>query len=120
MVKLSELKDDVKVIDGNSSVYDVEEIKIDLKWWKNKAVKLYTTTEYHANIDARDMLESAIESEYSNDMYDDWDESILRDITDEDVKKIQDVLDEIFSRNKSQNIAYCQGEEIEIDLEEEI
>lgn len=115
MIKLSELKDDAIVIDENLSVYAVEEVKNDLQYFKDKNKKLYTTTEYHAGIDARDMVESAIEREYDN-MYEDWDEKILDDITDEDVQRIQDVLDEILNRNKQQNISYFQDKEIEIDL----
>ena len=113
MVKLSELKDDAMVIDKNLSVYDVEEVKGDLRYFKDEGKKLYTTTEYHAHIDARDMLESAIESEYDN-MYDGWDENISHDITDNDIRKLQVILDDILSR--SENIAYYQDEEIEVDI----
>ncbi|MDW5300734.1 MAG: GTP-binding protein [Sedimentibacter sp.] len=117
MIKLSELQDDVKVMDKSESVYDVKDVKNDLQYFKDTNKKFYTTTEYHAHIDAKDMLESAIDYEYENKMYEDWDEHILSDITDEDVKKIQAVLDNIFNRNKSQNIAYYQDEEIEVDYE---
>ena len=116
MVKLSELKDDAIIIDENESVYDVQEVKGDLRYFKDEGKKLYTTTEYHAHIDARDMLESAIESEDDN-MYEDWEERILDDITDDDIEKIQVILDDILNRNKGQNTAYYQGEEIEVDIE---
>lgn len=115
MVKLSELKDDVKVIDENLSIYDVKEVKNDLRYFKDKSKKLYTTKEYHASIDARDMLESAIECEYQN-MYEDWDESILSDVTDEDIGRMQAVITTILLRSKDQNIAYYQDKEIEIDI----
>lgn len=115
MIKLSKLENDAIVIDENSCIYTVGEVKNDLKYFRDKNKKIYTTTKYHANIDARAMLESAIDSEYEYQMYEDWDESILEDITDEDIEKVQVILDDIFSRNKEQNIAYYQDEEIEID-----
>lgn len=116
MVKLSELKDDEKIIDESGNVYDVEEVKGDLRYFKDEGKKLYTTIEYHAHIDAKDMLESAIESEYDN-MYEDWEERILDDITDDDIKKIQVVIDDVLNRNKGQNTAYYQDKEIEVDIE---
>lgn len=116
MIKLSELQNDVKVMDENSNVHDVKDVKNDLKHWKDKCRKLYTTTQYQANINAKDMLESAIEDEYQN-MYEDWDDKILNDISDEDIEKIQAVLDDILNRNKEQNIAYYLEKEIEVDYE---
>lgn len=115
LIKLSELKNDVIVMDENLNTYTVEEVKNDLQHFKDENKKLYTTTEYHAHIEARGMLEDAIECEYCNEMYEDWDERILDDITDDDVEKIQDILDEILSRNKEQNTSYFQDKEIEID-----
>lgn len=115
MVKLSELQDDVKVIDENLSIYDVGEVKNDLQYFKDKNKKLYTTSEYRASIDARDMLESAIESEYDN-MYEDWYEIILQDITDEDIGRLQSVIATILRRGGDQNIAYYENKEIEIDI----
>lgn len=114
MIKLSELDKDTKVMYGES-VYTVEEVRNDLGYFtNNEDRKLYTTREYHANIDARKMLETAIQNEYDN-MYEDWFECIIGDIKDEDIEKIQAILDDIFSRNKGQNIAYYEDEEIEID-----
>lgn len=111
MIKLSELKDDVNVIDENLSIYTLEEVKNDLLYFKGK--KIHTTTEYRAGIDARDMLESAIESEYDN-MYEDWNEHVLDDVTEEDIIKVQTILDDILSRSEDQNIAYYQNEEIDV------
>lgn len=115
MIKLSELKDDVIIIDENSSIYTVEDVKNDLRYFKDIDKKLHTTKEYHASVDARDMLESAFECEYDN-MYEDWYESILDDITDEDIGRIQAVITTILLRSKDQNIAYYPDEEIEIDI----
>lgn len=115
MIKLSELDKDTKIMYGES-IYTVEEVSNDLQYFTDdEDKKLYTTTKYHANIDARDMLETAIENEYCDNMYEDWDECILADITEGDIEKLQTILDDIFSRNKEQNTAYFEDEEIEID-----
>ncbi len=114
MIKLSELKDEAIIIDENSTIYTVEEVKNDLQYFKDKSKKLYTTTEYHASIDAKSMLEVAIEYEYDN-MYEDWDERILNDITDEDIGRIQAVITTILLRSEDQNIAYYEDEEVEIN-----
>ena len=114
MVKLSELDNDVKV-SYNERIYTVEEVRADLRYFTDdEDIKLYTTTEYHASIDAKSMLEIAIEYEYDN-MYEDWDERILNDITDEDIGRIQAVITTILLRSEDQNIAYYEDEEIEID-----
>ncbi|NLJ82316.1 MAG: GTP-binding protein, partial [Bacteroidales bacterium] len=84
-------------MDENSNVYTVEEVKNDLKYFA-KGKKLYTTIVYHASIDARTVLEDSFESEYENNMYEDWIDFIINDITDEDVEKVQAVIDEILSR----------------------
>jgi hypothetical protein len=114
MIKLSELENEVIVIDENLCIYTVGEVKNDLKYFRDKNKKLYTTTKYHASIDALDMLEMAVENEYCNNMYEDWDDYILKDITNEDIEKIQIILDDILSRNKEQNTAYYEDEEIDI------
>lgn len=116
MIKLSELENNSKVIDENLNVYEVEDIKNDLKYFKDKEKKLFTTREYHANIDAGDMLNNAIEELYENEMYKDWNEAIKADITEEDIEKIQKVLDDIFSRAEEQNISYYQDKEVMIDI----
>lgn len=114
MIKLSELKDDVKVIHENSAtVYTVKDVKDDLQYWKDEGVKFYTTSEYQASIDAKSMLESAIECEYDN-MYEDWDQNIWNDITDEDIEKLQFILDDILNRDKENNIAYHEDKQIDI------
>lgn len=115
MIKLSELKDDEKIIDERGNVEDVIDVKYDVKHgsFKDIKTKFYTATKYQAGIDARRMLEDAIESEYDN-MYEDWEERILDDVTDEDIAKLQAILDDILSRNQELNIAYFQDKEIDI------
>lgn len=116
MIKLSELKGDVKIMSNSSdAVYTVEDVKEDLQYYKDEGVKFYTTTEYQASINATDVLESAIESE-SDNMYENWYEQIVDDITDEDIQKMQTILNDILDRSKDQNIAYYKNKEIEIDI----
>lgn len=52
MIKLSELKDDAILMDENQNIYEAKEVKNDT----SIGGRLYTTTEYQAGIDARDML----------------------------------------------------------------
>lgn len=110
MIKLSELKDDVILMDENQNIYEAKEVKNDT----SIDGKLYTTMEYQAGIDARRMLENAIENECDN-MYEDWEECILDDVTDGDIEKLQAVLDDIFNRAQEQNIAYYQDEEVDME-----
>lgn len=116
MKKLSELKDeDMLIVDGY--VMSKEDFLNDLEFYKNEVNKVYTTTQYKAHIDGWDMLESALESEYDN-MYEGWLDNIVSDVTDEDIKDIQDILDRILFRSESTNICYIEDEKVIIDLYE--
>lgn len=111
-VKLSTLsKDTIVLVDGNININTVEDILEDLEGFRGKQV--YTTTEYRASFDAESILNDAIENEYQN-MYEDWDESIQSDITQEDINDLQIIFDRILSR--SSNIAYEADKLIEIDM----
>lgn len=113
-VKLSTLsKDTIVLVDGNININTVEDILEDLEGFRGK--KVYTTTEYHAGFDAESILNDAIEYEYQN-MYEDWDDSISNDITEEDKADFQKILDRILARNPSSNIAYNSDKLIEIDM----
>lgn len=112
-VKLSTLpKDTIVLVDGYSIVDTVEDILEDLENYKTK--KIYTTIGYHAKFDARRILDDAIENQQENGMYEDWDESIQSDITQEDINDLQIIFDRILSR--SSNIAYEADKLIEIDM----
>lgn len=112
--KLSELKDEeMLIVDGY--VMSKEDFLNDFKFYKNEVDKVYTTTQYKAHIDAWDMLESALESEYDN-MYEGWLDNIVSDVNDEDIKDIQDILDRILSKSESTNICYTEDEKVEVDL----
>jgi len=110
MYKLSELNDKTNVIrEYTEGVYTAWDIRDDLQDFQKEGIRFYTVKEYQASINARDMIETAIEYEYDN-MYEDWDEKILESITEKDIKKLQDILDNILIGE----ISYIQ--DIEIDI----
>lgn len=114
-VKLSTLsKDTIVIVDGNSNINTVEDIFKDIEGYKNKEV--YTTTPHHACFDAESIMDSVIEDEYCNSMYEDWDDNIKGDITKEDIEDLQKIFDRILARNPSQNISYDSDKLIEIDI----
>jgi sulfatase maturation enzyme AslB (radical SAM superfamily) len=114
-VKLSELlKDDIVLVEGNALINTVSDILEDLEFFKTK--EIYTTKEYKASFNAEDIIDNAIENEYNNGMYEDWDDYIKADVTKEDIDDLQNILDRILSRNPSANIAYASDKLIEIDM----
>ena len=126
MKKLSELKDTDKVIVNNEIIMTkselIDEITLDmlggLSMFGVDSIKtIYSAKEtYRARLDARDMLEQAIENEADN-MYEDWEDYIWADIERGDIKDIQLILDDIMSRNTQCNITYEADEELELDLQ---
>ncbi|WP_321833464.1 hypothetical protein [Clostridium butyricum] len=114
-VKLSTLsKDTVVWIEGVFHTETVEDILADIDSYRNE--EIYTTTEHHASFDAESIIDSAIENEYENGMYEDWDDSIKADITKADIEDLQKIFDRILARNPSSNIAYEADKLIEIDI----
>ena len=127
MKKLSELKDTDKVIVNNEIIMTkselIDEITLDMlgglsMFNRIDSIKtIYSAKEtYRARLDARDMLEQAIENEADN-MYEDWEDYIWADIERGDIKDIQLILDDIMSRDPQGNIAYEADEELELDLQ---
>jgi len=90
-MKLSEIKDDEMLL--------VNELA-DNKSCGIKNSEVYTTKQYQANLDAKTILEDSIENEYQN-MFEDWDQDIWNDITEDDIKNIQIVLDRILERRRN-------------------
>lgn len=112
-VKLSTLsKDTIVLVDGYENINTVSDILEDLENYRTK--EIYTTTEYHASFDAKEILDGAIDYECENNMYEDWDESIRSYITKEDIADLQKVFDRILARGS--NIAYNSDKLIEIDV----
>lgn len=116
-VKLSTLtKDTIVLADDECRVSTVQDVLDDLEYYKTK--EIYTTTPYKASFNAKEIIDDAIEYVYCNDMYEDWDERIQDDVTEEDIKDIQAIFDRILARNPSQNISYIPDKLIEFDVEE--
>lgn len=114
-VKLSALsKDTIVLVDGYSTINTVSDVLEDLESYKSKTI--YTTTEHPASFDAKGILDDAIDNEYENGMYEDWDESIKADITKDDIEELQKIFDRILARTPGQNIAYEADKLIEIDI----
>lgn len=114
-VKLSTLSEDTIVLVGNNErVNTVEDLLEDLEYYRDKEV--YTTTPHHASFDAERIMDSIIEDEYCNGMYEDWDESIRADITEEDIADLQKIFDRILARNPQANIAHESYKLIEFDI----
>lgn len=110
-IKLSELKNDEMLLVGENLVIEKEDFVKEIEKYRGKEV--YTTTEYRANINAKSMLEDAIEREADN-MYEDWDYDIWNDITETDIAELQNILDKILSR--SNNVSYMADKKVEIDI----
>lgn len=112
-VKLSTLsKDTIVLVDGYENISAVSDILEDLEYYKTK--EIYTTTEYHASFNAKNILDDAIDYECENNMYEDWDDNIRSYITKEDIADLQRIFDRILARGS--NIAYNSDKLIEIDI----
>lgn len=108
---LSELKDDEMLLVGENLVISKEDFVEEIEEHRGKEV--YTTTVYRASIDAKYMLESAIEYEADN-MYEDWETDIWDDINKEDINELQRIINRILSG--SRNICYIVDKRVEIDI----
>ena len=116
-VKLSSLKPDEKVIvadDYDNRVYAVQEIIDNIEDFNNETI--HTTTKYYASFNAENIIEDAIECEYNNGMYEDWDENIRMYVKEEDKADLQAIFDRILERAPSQNITYLPDKIVEIDI----
>ncbi len=114
-VKLSTLsKDTIVIVDENSTINTVTDIFGDLSYYKGKTV--YTTKPHYASFDAESIIDNVIENESCNGMYEDWEDNIRVDITDEDIADLQKVFDRILARSPGQNISYEQDKLIDFDI----
>ena len=109
VIKLSELKNNEMLLVGENLVIDKEDFVKEIENHRGKEV--YTTTEYRPSINAKEMLEDAIECEADN-MYEDWEEDIWNDIDEEDIKELQNVVDKILKGH----ISYIPDKRVEIDI----
>lgn len=114
-VKISTLsKDTVVIVEDYTTVNTVEEILEDLDFYRGK--EIYTTVERKAYFNAEEILDSAIEDEQCNGMYEDWDDSVRGDITQEDIDELQAIFDRILARSPKQNTTWESVDLIEIDI----
>lgn len=117
-LKLSQLADDIEIsIEESHTVYTVAELKheiIELGEAHHESSNWYTIKRQRWSPDARYMLERYIEDVY-DEMYEDWDERANDCITDEVVKKIQEILDEAF-KGDSVAVYWTYEQPVEIDI----
>lgn len=116
MVKLSELNmEDMLYIEGEygDSIMTKTEVLDELDYIKQEGKKIYTTHEYEAKVNAKYVIDWAIEDEYQN-MHEDWDLEAMREVTEEDIEDIQKVFDRILDRTN--RVSYYADKEVEIDL----
>ena len=114
-VKISTLpKDEILYIDGEIDITTVADVLEDIEYYREK--NLYIAIPYTASFDAESILAYAIDDEYENGMYEDWDDKIRADITKQDIADLQAILDRILARNPSQNISYEAGQLVEVDV----
>lgn len=111
IIKLSDLKNDEMLLVGENYVISKEDFVKEIEEYRDKEV--YTTTEYRAGIDAKYMLENAIDCEADN-MYEDWETDIWDDITQEDIDELQRIVNRILSG--SRNVCYVAYKRVEIDI----
>lgn len=121
MVKLSELDDSIEIANERGSLYRVCEIKAETEKFNEDFSdttcygKWYIAEPATWKPDAKWMFERYIDCEY-DDMYEDWDQRIWSCFTDEDFKKIQDILDDVVKRDNGVTNYYNLGKEVEIDI----
>lgn len=118
-VKLSELDNKEMLLVGEN-VTDKEDFIADFEYFKDVTHDIknnvYTTTTYTAYIDAKQMLEDAIERE-ADSMHESWEQDILNEITEQDIEDIQIIIDRILKRNESCNICYQADKQVELDID---
>ena len=110
-IKLSELKNDEMLLVGENLVIEKEDFVKEIESHRGKEV--YTTTEYRASINAKSMLEDAIEREADN-MYEGWEEDIWNDISVIEIDDLQNVINKILSG--CGNVSYIPDKRVEIDI----
>ena len=111
-IKLSELKNDDMLLVGENLIISKEDYMKEMREHEGESV--YTTTKYKANIDAKCMLETAIDNEACN-MYEDWECDVWEDITEKDITELQNILDRILSESRS--TSYIKSKKVILDIE---
>lgn len=116
MVNLSDLQSYDRIIcENDNTVMYADDLRDELEEFSNNLYgKYFTTTNDVLKFDAKEMIEDFIESyEESGDGYEDMAEACMADISDGDIRDIQEILDKI--SNSTENfVTYYKGEEIDI------
>lgn len=116
MVNLSDLQSYDRIIcENDNTVMYADDLRNELEIFPNHMFgKYFTTTSDVLKFDAKEMIEDYIESyEESGDGYEDMTEACMADISDEDIRDIQKILDGI--SNSTENfVTYYRDKEIDI------
>lgn len=116
MINLSDLQSDERILcENDNTITYVDDLRKELEMFpSNSYGKYFTTTNDILKFDAKMMIEDFIRSyEESGDGYEDMTEKCMDDICDKDIKRIQEILDEISHRTES-FVTYYKGNEINI------
>lgn len=116
MIKLSDLQSyEMIICENNNTAIYVDDLRKNLEKFPNDSYgKCFTTTSKVLKFDAREIIEEYIRSyEESGDGYLDMTERCMDDIDDEDINKIQEILDKI-SLSTESFVTYIPDEEINI------
>lgn len=116
MINLSDLQSDERIFcENDNTITYVDDLRKKLEMFpSNSYGKYFTTTNDILKFDAKMMIEDFIRSyEESGDGYEDMTEKCIDDICDKDIKRIQEILDEISHRTES-FVTYYKDDEINI------
>lgn len=112
MIKLSELKDKDYIIVNGDNMITKEDILENIEYYKDK--EMYTAKKEYIEVDVRNMLESDFDITES---YDGWYDDIWEEVTEQDIKDIENVIHRILNRNPKKSYYFSENEKIEFDIE---
>lgn len=116
MINLSDLQSDERILcENDNTIMYVDDLRRELEMSPTDLYgKYFTTTNDVLKFDAKQMIEDYIRSyEESGDGYEDMTEMCISDINNEDIEKIQKILDKISNSTES-FVTYYKGNEINI------
>lgn len=114
MIKFSEISDCAYVFYGDRLICK-EDILDEIEEYHNEEFFVAVEKEVRFETDdTKDMLENLSDYLYYNkDLYEDWDLDFMKQITNEDLEQIAEVINRILKRVPT---CYEPGEEIEFDM----
>ena len=117
MVTINQIKDDFVIGTSDYYVMPIEDLKDLWPGYSREERKVFRTArKKHITLDAQKVIEDIVESA-TEDGYEEMNIYCMDDITDEQVAKLQSVLDDITS-NSAWDV-YIPDEEIDPDVEVE-